>query len=85
MPQKKYRIEYLPIADRDLQKKERGKMQITERAEVMTDNQWDGIIKLVYLLLRKSKSKEEAMKELKLLMRDREKFEQELEKEGTEG
>ena len=50
-----------------------------ETVEVMTDNQWDGILKLVYLLLRKSKSKEEAMKDLKLLMRDREKFEQELE------
>jgi len=56
-----------------------------ERIDIMTDNQWDGILKLVYLLLRKSKSKEEAMKELKLLMRDREKFEQELEKEELEG
>ena len=51
-----------------------------ERIDIMTDNQWDGILKLVYLLLRKSSSKEEAMKELKLLMRDRETFERELER-----
>ena len=54
---------------------------LEERTDVMTNEQWDNMIKMMYLLLRKSKSKEEAMKELTLLMRDREKFMQELDKE----
>ena len=57
--------------------------KLEERADIMTNEQWDNMIKMVYLLLRKSKSKEEAMKELTLLMRDREKFMQELEKEES--
>ena len=39
--------------------------------EVMTDNQWDGMIKMVMMIVGKCKTTDKALEELKMLLRDK--------------
>ena len=50
-----------------------------ERGDVMTDNQWDGMLKMVIMMLRRCKTKEQAIDELKVLVRDRKELDATLE------
>ena len=44
---------------------------LEERADVMTDNQWDGMIKMVMLIVGRSKTTDRALSALKILLRDK--------------
>ena len=42
-----------------------------EAVETMTDNQWDGMIKMVMMIVGKCKTTDKALEELKFLLRDK--------------
>ena len=42
-----------------------------ERMDVMTDNQWDGMIKMFMMIAKRCKSTDEVLSELRMLVRDK--------------
>ena len=50
-----------------------------ERVDAMTDHQWDGMLKMVIMMLRHCKTKEQAIEELKVLVRDKKELDATLE------
>ena len=42
---------------------------LEERADVMTDNQWDGMIKMFMMMVCDTDTKEEMLEKLKLLLK----------------
>ena len=45
---------------------------LEERADVMTNEQWDGMIKMVMLIVGRYKTTDKALNALKILLRDKE-------------
>ena len=42
-----------------------------ERMDAMTDNQWDGMIKMFMMIAKRCKSTDEVLSELRMLVRDK--------------
>jgi hypothetical protein len=59
----------------------RGGAEMEERAEVMTDNQWDALVSAMIKIARRCKTAEEVVKELRGLL-IKKKFEDDEEKPG---
>ena len=47
----------------------------TAEADVMTDNQWDGMIKMFMMMVHDSETKEQILQKLMLLLRNEEEAE----------
>ena len=45
---------------------------LEERTDVMTNEQWDGMIKMVMLIVGRYKTTDKALNALKILLRDKE-------------
>ena len=48
------------------------KATLEERVDVMTNEQWDGMIKMVMLIVGRCKTTDKALSALKILLRDKE-------------
>ena len=60
-------------------------MQIAEGADVMTNEQWFGVLRMVVKIIKRCSTTEEAVREIEDLLQGDKNYREESEKEKSEG